>query len=333
MLFIDNQGINDPTINLAIEEFVLKHLPMDDSYLLFYINEPSIIIGKHQNTIEEINSEYVKANHIHVVRRLSGGGAVYHDHGNLNFSFLTKDDGQSFHNFRKFTQPVVEALQQLGVDAELSGRNDLQIGERKISGNAQFSTRGRMFSHGTLMVDSELDNVQSALKVNPEKFKSKSTKSVRSRVANISEFLKEPLSMQEFRAEILRHIFGVEPSEVPQYVLTEEDWSKIHEISAERYRNWDWNYGQSPASNIKHTRKFPVGIIDIRMDLKDGLIEEIKIYGDFFGIGDVADIENRLRGKRYEEISVREAMSGVDIKHYFGNIELDDFVGLVLLED
>ncbi|WP_411345608.1 lipoate--protein ligase [Paenibacillus sp. WLX1005] len=333
MLFIDNQGINDPTINLAIEEFVLKHLPMDDSYLLFYINEPSIIIGKHQNTIEEINSEYVKANHIHVVRRLSGGGAVYHDHGNLNFSFLTKDDGQSFHNFRKFTQPVVEALQQLGVDAELSGRNDLQIGERKISGNAQFSTRGRMFSHGTLMVDSELDNVQSALKVNPEKFKSKSTKSVRSRVANISEFLKEPLSMEQFRAEILRHIFGVEPSDVPQYVLTEEDWNKIHEISAERYRNWDWNYGQSPASNIKHARKFPVGIIDIRMDLKDGLIEEIKIYGDFFGIGDVADIEDRLRGKRYEEISVREAMSGVDIKHYFGNIELDDFVGLVLLED
>ncbi len=333
MLFIDNQGINDPTINLAIEEFVLKHLPMDDSYLLFYINEPSIIIGKHQNTIEEINTEYVKANHIHVVRRLSGGGAVYHDHGNLNFSFLTKDDGQSFHNFRKFTQPVVEALQQLGVDADLSGRNDLQVGERKISGNAQFSTRGRMFSHGTLMFDSELDNVQSALKVNPEKFKSKSTKSVRSRVANISEFLKEPLSMQQFRDEILRHIFGVEPADVPQYVLTEEDWNKIHEISAERYRNWDWNYGQSPASNIKHTRKFPVGIIDIRMDIKDGHIQEIKIYGDFFGIGDVTDIEDRLRGKRYEEISVREAMSGVDIKHYFGNIELDEFIGLVLLED
>ncbi|MFD1886035.1 lipoate--protein ligase [Paenibacillus wenxiniae] len=333
MLFIDNQGINDPTINLAIEEFVLKHLPMDDSYLLFYINEPSIIIGKHQNTIEEINAEYVKANHIHVVRRLSGGGAVYHDHGNLNFSFLTKDDGQSFHNFRKFTQPVVEALQQLGVDADLSGRNDLQVGERKISGNAQFSTRGRMFSHGTLMFDSELDNVQSALKVNPEKFKSKSTKSVRSRVANISEFLTEPLTMQQFRDEILRHIFGVEPGDVPQYVLTEADWNKIHEISAERYRNWDWNYGQSPASNIKHTRKFPVGIIDIRMDIKDGHMQEIKIYGDFFGIGDVADIEDRLRGKRYEEISVREAMSGVDIKHYFGNIELDEFIGLVLLED
>lgn len=333
MLFIDNKGITDPTINLAIEEFVLKHLPMDDSYLLFYINEPSIIIGKHQNTIEEINAEYVKANHIHVVRRLSGGGAVYHDLGNLSFSFLTKDDGQSFHNFRKFTQPVVEALQQLGVNAELSGRNDLQVGEQKISGNAQFSTRGRMFSHGTLMFNSELDNVQSALKVNPEKFKSKSTKSVRSRVANISEFLNQPMTMEEFHDDILRHIFGVEPADVPQYVLTEEDWAKIHEISAERYRNWDWNYGQSPESNIKHAKKFPAGIIDIRMNIKEGHIHEIKIYGDFFGIGDVADIENRLRGQRYEETAVREALQGLDIKHYFGNVELEDFIGLALLED
>ncbi|WIM37305.1 lipoate--protein ligase [Paenibacillus sp. PK4536] len=333
MLFIDNQGIHDPTINLAIEEFVLKHLPMDDSYLLFYINEPSIIIGKHQNTIEEINAEYVKENNIHVVRRLSGGGAVYHDLGNLSFSFLTKDDGQSFHNFRKFTQPVVEALHQFGVNAELSGRNDLQVGERKISGNAQFSTRGRMFSHGTLMFDSELDNVQSALKVNPEKFKSKSTKSVRSRVANITEFLEKPLTMNQFRDDILRHIFGVEPSEVPQYVLTEDDWKKIHEISAERYRNWDWNYGQSPESNIKHTRKFPVGIIDLRMDIKDGHIHEIKIYGDFFGIGDVTDIENKLRGQRYEESAVQTALAGTDIKHYFGNIELEEFVGLVFLQD
>lgn len=160
---------------------------MDESYLLFYINSPSIIIGKHQNTIEEINQEYVKDNNIQVVRRLSGGGAVYHDLGNLNFSFITKDDGQSFHNFLKFTQPVIDYLKSMGVNAELSGRNDLQVGEQKISGNAQFSTRGRMFSHGTLMFDLNLDDVQASLNVNPEKFKSKSTKSVRSRVANIKE--------------------------------------------------------------------------------------------------------------------------------------------------
>ena len=165
MLFLDNRGITDPRINLAIEEYALKHLDIDESYLLFYINQPSIIIGKNQNTIEEINSDYVEENDIIVVRRLSGGGAVYHDLGNLNYSFITKDDGESFHNYKKFTEPVVEALKELGVNAELSGRNDLVVGERKISGNAQFATKGRMFSHGTLMLSSEIENVVSALKV------------------------------------------------------------------------------------------------------------------------------------------------------------------------
>lgn len=333
MLFIDNQGITDAAINLAIEEYALKHLPADETYLLFYINAPSVIIGKHQNTIEEINAEYIKDNGVKVVRRLSGGGAVYHDLGNLNFSFITKDDGQSFHNFRKFTQPVVEALQQLGVNAELTGRNDLQVGEQKISGNAQFSTRGRMFSHGTLMFDLNLDNVQASLHANPEKFKSKSTKSVRSRVANISDFLDKKITIEEFRSELLRHIFGMEVDAIPEYVLTEEDWNKIHEISKERYQNWEWNYGLSPESNVKHTKKFPVGIIDLRMDIKDGRIAGIKIYGDFFGVGDVADIEDKLRGLRYEENEVEAALSDTDLKHYFGNIELSDFIGLVFLEE
>lgn len=334
MLFIDNQGITDPSVNLAIEEYTLRHLPLeDDSYLLFYINAPSIIIGKHQNTIEEINQEYCKENGVQVVRRLSGGGAVYHDLGNLNFSFITKDDGDSFHNFRKFTQPVVEALRSLGVNAELSGRNDLQVGEQKISGNAQFSTRGRMFSHGTLMFNSVLDNVQASLKANPEKFKSKSTKSVRSRVANISDFMDQKMTIEEFRAELLRHIFGMEADQVPQYKLTEADWAKINEISQQRYKNWDWNYGQSPASNVKHAKKFPVGIIDLRMDIEEGHIRNIKIYGDFFGVGDVADIEDKLRGIRYEESTVREALADIDVKHYFGNIDKDDFIGLVFLED
>lgn len=334
MLFIDNQGITDASVNLAIEEYALRHLPLeDDSYLLFYINAPSIIIGKHQNTIEEINQEYVKEKGIQVVRRLSGGGAVYHDLGNLNFSFITKDDGESFHNFRKFTEPVVKALQSLGVNAELSGRNDLQVGEQKISGNAQFATRGRMFSHGTLMFNLNLDDVQASLHANPEKFKSKSTKSVRSRVANILSFMDKDMTIEEFRSELLRHIFGMEPKDVPQYKLQEEDWKKIHEISRERYKNWDWNYGLSPESNVKHAKKFPVGIIDLRMNIKDGYIQEIKIYGDFFGVGDVADIEDKLRGIRYEEQEVRSTLEDVDVKHYFGNLEKEDFIGLVFLEN
>jgi len=330
MRFIDNGGVTDPRVNLALEEYCLRSLPDDDSYLLFYINEPSIIIGKNQNTIEEINSEYVRSNGIHVVRRLSGGGAVYHDLGNLNFSFITKDDGQSFHNFRKFTEPVVEALKRLGVDAELTGRNDIQVGERKISGNAQFMTKGRMFSHGTLMFNSEIDHVVAALNVNPDKFQSKSTKSIRSRVANISEFLREPMTIETFRRELLRSIFGLEPEAVPVVRLTDTDWERVRALMAERYDNWDWNYGRSPKSNVRNSKRFPIGTIDVRMDIADGRIDAVKIFGDFFGAEDVAEIEELLTGIRYDEASVRDALAGIEVTRYFGNLTMDEFIALIM---
>ncbi|RDU35501.1 lipoate--protein ligase [Neobacillus piezotolerans] len=328
MLFIDNKGITDPRINLAIEEYALKNLDIDQTYLLFYINEPSIIIGKNQNTIEEINTDYVEDNGIHVVRRLSGGGAVYHDLGNLNFSFITKDDGESFHNFKKFTEPVVAALAKLGVKAELSGRNDIVAEGRKISGNAQFSTRGRMFSHGTLMLDSEIDAVVSALRVKQDKIESKGIKSIRSRVANISEFLDRKISMEEFRSLLLKYIFDG-ADDIPEYVLTESDWEKIHEISKERYQNWDWNYGKSPKFNLHRTRRFPIGSIDVRLEVEKGIIENCKIYGDFFGVGEVTEIEEKLKGLRYDRSEIDRALEGVDIKHYFGNITKEEFLELV----
>ncbi|GLB58823.1 lipoate--protein ligase [Cytobacillus sp. NCCP-133] len=328
MLFIDNQGITDPRINLAIEEYALKNLDINETYLLFYINEPSIIIGKNQNTIEEINTDYVESNGIHVVRRLSGGGAVYHDLGNLNFSFITKDDGESFHNFLKFTEPVINALKKLGVNAELSGRNDLTAEGRKISGNAQFSTKGRMFSHGTLLFDSEIESVVSALKVKKDKIESKGIKSIRSRVANISEFLEEKITIEEFRTLLLKNIFG-DLDEVPEYKLREEDWEKIHELSKERYQSWDWNYGKSPKFDLQHSHRFPVGQIDIRLNVAKGKIENCKIYGDFFGVGDVSEIENMLIGIRYEKSEIEKALENVDIKHYFGNVTKEEFINLV----
>ncbi|KYD03239.1 lipoate--protein ligase LplJ [Bacillus atrophaeus] len=330
MLFIDNQNINDPRINLAIEEYCLKYLDPEQSYLLFYVNQPSIIIGKNQNTIEEINTKYVEDNGIIVVRRLSGGGAVYHDLGNLNFSFITKDDGDSFHNFKKFTEPVIQALKQLGVDAELSGRNDIVANGRKISGNAQFATKGRIFSHGTLLLDSAIDNVVSALKVKKDKIESKGIKSIRSRVANISEFLDDKMSTNEFRSHLLRHIFNTNDiTKVPEYKLTEEDWKIINKISEERYQNWDWNFGKSPKFNLQHSKRFPIGSIDLRLEVKKGIIEDCSIFGDFFGVGDITDIENALIGKQYERKAIADALEGFDMKHYFGKIGTDDFLELI----
>ncbi|HLQ98346.1 MAG TPA: lipoate--protein ligase [Candidatus Dormibacteraeota bacterium] len=330
MKFIDNKGITDPTINLALEEYILENFGEKDTYLLFYVNKPSIIIGRNQNAVEEINTEYVDENGIQVVRRLSGGGAVYHDEQNLNFSFITKDDGDSFHNFAKFTQPVVEALNNIGVPAELIGRNDLLVKGRKISGNAQFSTKGRMFSHGTLMLDSEIENVVEALNVSKEKIESKGIKSIRSRVANISEFLEEKITMDEFKELILRYIFEVEDiKDVPRYELTDEDWEKVYEISEKRYKNWDWNFGKSPSFNIKASHKFASGLLDVRLDVKKGMIENCTIYGDFFGIGDVREIEEKLVGARHERKAIEEALADMDIPHYLGKITKEEFINLI----
>ncbi len=329
MYFVDNKGITDPRINLAIEEYLLKTMDVEkDPFLLFYINEPSIIIGKNQNTSEEINTDYVDSNGIHVVRRLSGGGAVYHDHGNLNYSFITVDDGESFRNFRKFTEPVVQALQGLGVSAELSGRNDLMAEGRKISGNAQFSTKGRMYSHGTLLFDTEVEAVVSALKVSKEKIESKGIKSIRSRVANISEFLEEPMTVTEFRSAILHSIFDGE-EKVRYYELTEEDWEGIHEISKERYGNWDWNYGKSPKFNMKHSNRFPVGGIDVRLQVENGIVKDANIFGDFFGVGDVSEIESAITGVKYERASLDEAIDQYDIPKYLGGITKEEFLKLI----
>jgi lipoate-protein ligase A len=310
MKFIDNHGITDPRINLAIEEYALKQSPDRDDYLLFYINEPSIIIGKNQNTIEEINADYVNEHHIHVVRRLSGGGAVYHD--------------------RKFTEPVVQALKQLGVEADLTGRNDIQVGERKISGNAQYSTKGRMFSHGTLLFDSEMENIVSALKVNAEKIQSKGIKSIRSRVANITEFLDRKMTIEEFRQAILHSIFG--GSEVEEYKLTEEDWTNIHELSKSRYQSWDWNYGKSPKSNYRSSKRFDhIGTVEVQLDIEKGRIKEAKIYGDFFGVRDVAELEEKLQNTPYDRSTVTAKLFDVNLQEFFGNLDRESFVALLIV--
>lgn len=328
MYYISNNNNHDPALNLALEEYIFRQLP-ENNYLLFYINEPSIIIGKNQNTLEEINVDYVKENNIHVVRRISGGGAVYHDLGNLNFSFIMKDDGTSFHNFKKFTEPVVEALRSLGVNAELTGRNDIQVGEQKISGNAQFSSRGKIISHGTLLFNSEMSKVASALKVNKAKYVSKSTKSVRSRVANITEFLETSMTIEEFKQTILHSLFGSSEN-VQEYKLTDEDWKKVNQLANERYRSWDWNYGRSPAFNMQQQKRIEgVGTFDVRLDVQDGVIQQAVVYGDFFGKGDRNELTEKMQGVKYTEEALSAFSDSVDLQYYFGPITKEDWMGLL----
>lgn len=333
MIFVPNEN-HDPRVNLAIETFLLQEMPLEEPILLFYINEPSIIIGRNQNTIEEINREYVEEHGIHVVRRLSGGGAVYHDFGNLNFSFIMPDDGDSFRDFAKVTKPIIQALHELGISGpELKGRNDLVIDGLKFSGNAMYATNGRMFAHGTIMFDSDIDEVVNALKVKKEKIESKGIKSIRSRVTNIKPFLpeeKQGMTTEEFREDILLKIFGVSSVEdVKTYELTEKDWEKINQISEQYYRNWDWNYGKSPDFNFSRQKRFSIGSIEVHLNVSEGIIEDVKIFGDFFGLGDIKDVEQVLTGLKYDKSTLQEAVETIDIKKYFGAIEAQDLLELL----
>ncbi len=328
MIFIENDDTTDPRLNLALEEYALRNFRPSEDYLLFYINEPSIIIGRNQNTLEEINRQYVEENDIHVVRRISGGGAVYHDFGNLNFSFITNHDGQRLNNFKKFTAPVIKVLRQLGLNAELKGRNDIQVDEKKISGTAQFSTGKRMVSHGTLLLDTNLGEVANALNVKMGKIESKGHKSVRSRVANISEYLDRPLKINAFRKLLLEGLYEErEPFE--KYHLTPGEWQGVQQLKEEKYDTWDWNYGRSPKFNIQRTKRFPVGELDLRIFVEKGYIRDFKIFGDFFGKEPLDRLENLFLDTRYEKEDISTLLKDIRIKEYFGDLEKNDFIALV----
>jgi lipoate-protein ligase A len=325
VIFVDNERIVDPRINLAIEEHLLRSQPSTEDILLFYINEPSIIIGRYQNALEEINRPYVEAHGIHVVRRLSGGGAVYHDLGNLCFSLITRGGREDALNFKKFTAPVTRALNDMGIPAGLSGRNDILVDGRKISGNAIYNTKQGTVCHGTLLLNTDLSVLSESLNVKPEKIASKSIKSVRSRVANISEFLPEPIDMETFRACLLQGIFSGS-GEIPQYRLSRADWERIKTISDERYMTWEWNYGKSPAFNLQKVRRYPFGEIDARIEVEGGMIQSVKFFGDFIGSGDVSALEERLSGVRYTREDIRAALAGLDVASYFGGLTNAEFV-------
>lgn len=331
MLFVDNAGTTDARLNLALEEHILRNASWDDDVLLFYVNAPAIIIGRNQNTIEEINSTIVDERGIRVVRRVSGGGAVYHDLGNLNFSFMTRDVNARFNRYDLFNKPVVEVLRELGVPAEIGGRNDILAGGRKISGNAQFATAGKMFSHGTLLLDSNLDDVTASLKPKPGKVESKGVKSIRSRVANISEFLRAPIAVEELRDRILERIFGTsDRALIPSLVLTPADWHAAHELVARRYGNWSWNFGENPPSTIQRVQRFPAGEIDARLDVHGGRITGVRFFGDFMGRTEVSELESRLQGIVYDRDTVAAALAGVETRDYFGDVSRDDVLALLM---
>ena len=329
---------HDIRYNLALETYLMEHANLDEPILYFYINSPCIILGRYQDAYEEINQDYVKQHNIIVTRRTSGGGAVYDDLGNVSFSFITKDDGDSIGNFRKFTDPVIKALHKLGAtDAEMAGRNDLQIKGKKFSGNAMKTEKGRMFSHGTLMYDVDLDVIGKALNVPADKIASKGIKSVHSRVTNLKPYFKpeyQNLTIEEFRDTLAKTILGVDDlSDAKEYVLDEQTKKAVEQLNQSIFSNWDWIYGQSPKAAIQHRQHFAQGTVDFRITLENGRIKDLKTYGDFFGQKAIDEFDQKLIGVRYDEGAIKDALKDVQISDFFGKIPENDILELLLRQE
>ena len=326
MRYLINKSTN-PYFNLALDEYAMKHIDVEDDFFFLWQNEPSVIIGKNQNAVEEVNQKYIDENNVKVARRVSGGGAVYHDLGNLNFTFVINVDDPGKVDYKKYVQPIIDALASMGIKAEASGRNDILIDGLKISGNAQRVTNGKLMHHGTLLFDVKLEDMVQALNVAPDKYISKGVKSVRSRVTNIKEHLPEDTDIYDFW-EALQYYLSNNGQDA-EIVLSDEEIAHIEYEALNRFSTWDWVYGASPEFDMSNEKRFAGGKLEIKLTVENGHIDNIRFLGDYLGVTDVIDIEKRLVNTRYTRSDVEAVLSTFDLKLYFGSITQEEILSLM----
>jgi lipoate-protein ligase A len=308
---------NNAYFNLASEEYLLKQT--DGYYFYLWINDPAVIVGVNQNAIEEVNLGYTENNDIKVVRRLTGGGTVYHDKGNLCYTVIAPFD-QTVDTYREFTKPVIKYLNSLGVKAEFSGRNDIVVDGKKISGNAQTVYNGRVMHHGTLLFDTDTSVLSSALNPSKLKMESKGIKSVRSRVTNIKDCLKNSLTVTDF-LDGLKRVFL---KNAVEYEFNQQDLNAINRLVKEKYSTYEWNIGRSPKGSMLFEQRFDFGILTLSFDVKQGAIENANIHGDFFSKKDVNELALKLNGVKFEKASLLKALS--EISTYIVGANANDIV-------
>ena len=325
MYLLENDR-TDPAWNLALDEYLLTRFPGE--VLTLWRNGPSAIIGKNQNAMEEIDLDFVRAHQITVVRRLTGGGAVFHDLGNVNYTLVQPCGTGDFNNYAKFTKPIVEFLATLGVKAERSGRNDLLVDGRKFSGNAQAVRDGRILHHGTLLFSADLSRLSGALRPRDIKLSGKGVKSVSSRVTNLADHLPAPMDVEEFLSRLRAYFLDTVPDLEP-YALTQDERAAVDALCREKYQTWDWNFGAAPQYAWTRAAKFPYGLVEVHLDVDRGSIRAAALYGDYFGRLDSAGLAQALVGLPHRREALLPALQALPLEDYIAGSTAEDLLPLL----
>ncbi len=309
--------------NIASEEYLLEHTT--GSYIYFWRNESAVIVGKNQNTLSEVDLDYTTSKGIEVVRRMSGGGAVYHDLGNVCYTVIAPYD-DNVDTYREFSKPLIEYLNSIGIPVEFSGRNDLSVGEYKVSGNAERVYRNRVMHHGTLLFDTDLTVLSKALIPSPLKLQSKGIKSIRKRVANIKEICNIPYGADEFFDELVTHFSSIYETKE----FSQDEIEEIRRIANTKYSTYEWNVGESPKAEFIKKVKFDYGIVELSFDVIDGVLVNTRLQGDYFELKNTAEIEVKLNGVRPTREALENAL--VDIGDYIRGAEVRQFIDKIFFD-
>jgi len=297
----------NPWYNLALEEYLLNNTRKNEVILYLWQNDNTVVIGRNQNAWKECNCRLLEENDGKLARRLSGGGAVYHDLGNLNFTFVMD---KNLYDIHTQLEVILKAVRDSNIDAKFSGRNDLVVDGRKFSGNAFYYGTNSSYHHGTILVETDFENMVEYLQVSQEKIKSKGIEPVKSRVVNLKK-LNPAISIEQMKTELekyFKNLYQVDPK--TQTIAPHEN-EEIAKLQG-KYSSWSWRYGEAPDFDITYENRFDWGDIQLGLSLKKGKIEEAKIYSDAMNADLIENIADNLSECQFKIDEVTKAIENVD---------------------
>ncbi|AKX34088.1 lipoate protein ligase A [Spiroplasma litorale] len=330
-MFIYKTECVDPKYNLATEEYLTINNKFEEPILFLWQNDNTIVVGRNQNAASEINLQLAEADKVNIIRRNTGGGTVFHDLGNMNFSIIYNDkDNKAVSMFSSMLEPVIETLNKMGVNAKFSGRNDIVLNDKKISGNAMWKYKTRFLQHGTILFNANLDKLSKYLTVDRAKILSKNIASISARVTNINSEIKNKIEIKDFWEELVKTYEKTDS--IKHLILNEKDLSEIENIYKNKYLDPKWTFTKNSTFDYANkTRLEGKGSFEVYMNVEDNLIKKVKIFGDFLGYAGTNELEKKLDGVVYKASEIKKIIDSINIKEVFGeNIESQDILNLLI---